>query len=157
MPNPNISAELTDANMQALADAEAAARAVLAGFLVSLTADEKLRLFKLGDKGLPYVMDCLTAAQNYPTALPASFPVPEFAKDVALFQRLDLTHTRFANLLKAISDTMTVVGSEANRAATQAYGYLQTGADTIPGLRAVVDELAARWDRGPRPTQPPTP
>jgi len=157
MPYQNISAVLSAANVQAIKEAINAITALLP-FLVPLTADERKKLFKLGDKSLTFVQDALTAAQNHPEILPANFNVVEFAKDVALFTALSEILALLEGRVEAVRDTTTGVGNECMRQGTQFYDLLKAAAKTTPGLDILVAQLGARFQRPPTPTPvPPTP
>lgn len=70
MPYQNISAEASDADLQAVKTALETVRQKLP-FLVTLTPAERRHLFKMGDKSLAFVQNSLQAARNNPGILPA--------------------------------------------------------------------------------------
>lgn len=47
-------------------------------FLIALTAQERRKLFKMGDKSLAFVNNSVNAAQSNPEIFPASFDIDEF-------------------------------------------------------------------------------
>ncbi|MBW4419097.1 MAG: hypothetical protein KME13_07685 [Myxacorys californica WJT36-NPBG1] len=68
--DPN--AILSDADLQEIKQAIALIQQKLP-FLITLSADDRKRLYKLGDKRLAFVQNSLTAAQSNPNILPAKF------------------------------------------------------------------------------------
>ncbi len=85
MPYQNIDASLSAADMKAIKDAFNIILKKLP-FLVSLTPQERKSMFKAGPDSVSFVQNALTAAQDHPTILPASFDIPGFRKDVDLFR-----------------------------------------------------------------------
>nr|VFJ66475.1 MAG: hypothetical protein BECKDK2373B_GA0170837_11706 [Candidatus Kentron sp. DK] len=51
-------------------------------FLVNLTPQERKNTFKAGPDSVSFVQNALTAAQDHPDILPASFSANEFKNDV---------------------------------------------------------------------------
>lgn len=158
MPYQNISAQLSVADLQAIKDAVSTIRAKLP-FLVTLTAQERRQLFKMGDKSLGFVQNSLTAARNNPDILPASFNTQEFAKDVALATALTEVDALLSQLASEVDDTLLAVGSEAIGSGTTVYEYVKAAAKTTPGLKSVAAQLGERFRRNPTKTtpQPPQP
>ena len=144
MPNPNISAALTDADIKAIADAAAIIKSKLP-FAVRLQPDERQALQKLGQGTLGFVQDALDGAQAHPEMLPATFDVAEFAKDSALFDNMLKVLAVVQPLSETVEHTTMLVGSEAFAAARLVYEYAKTAAKTTPGLQSLVDRLAERF------------
>ena len=57
-------------------------------FLQGLTAEQKKRIKRAGDTHLPFIQKAYTYAAQHPEVLPGTFSLPEFAKDIAFFERL---------------------------------------------------------------------
>lgn len=130
----NIDAVISPADLQAVRDAFATILQKLP-FLVTLTAEERRRLFKAGPNSLAFVENALTAAKDHPTILPASFDSAGVKKDVELFAVLTELNSLAASVASQIDDTRMAVGSEAIQEGSQVYKYVQAGAKTTPGLK----------------------
>src|SRR5687768_10749001 len=51
-------------------------------FIVSLTPEERQRLFRMGTRSEGFVRDALVAAQQYPEHMPPSLEIAEMQKDI---------------------------------------------------------------------------
>jgi hypothetical protein len=144
MPYQNISARLTEADLQEIKAALAAIEAKLP-FLIHLTVEERRKLFKMGNKSFAFVSNSLTAAQSNPDILPASFKLDEFVNDYQLSLALAEVHLRLQQLTEKVDDTLMAVGSEAMNNSLTVYDYVKTAARKTPGLRAISDQLGERF------------
>lgn len=154
MPYQNISAQVSNADAQAVKDSVATVRSKLP-FLVSLTADERRSIFKAGPNSLAFVQNSLQAARNNPDILPGTFDADEFESDVNLFAVLTDLGTVVQQLASEIDDTRLAVGGEAMNEATQIYNYVKAAAKTKPGLKPVADQLGERFQKAsPQKTAP---
>jgi len=156
MPNPNIDASLSVADIQAVKDAFAAVLNNLP-FLVNLTADERKSIFKIGPDRVSFVKNAATAAQANPGILPASFGGAAFHRDVALFEALTELGTLADSVASQIDDTRLAVGGEAMQEAIQVYNYVKEAAKTTPGLKPLADQLGEQFQKTSRPKAPATP
>lgn len=117
-------------------------------FLINITVEEKSGLFKLGPKSLDFVTDAAMAATNYPNVLPPSFEAAEFQKDANLFAALTEIKQLLDSLVESVSDTQTMVGSEAMAESLDVYAYVQTAAGSSQqneGLKTVASKLKDRF------------
>jgi hypothetical protein len=146
MPYQNISATVSDADVQAIKAAVATIQQKLP-FLVTLTLAERKSVYKTGPNSLSFVENALQAAQNNPNILPKTFDVVEFGSDVDLFAVMTDINTTVAQLASEIDDTRMAVGSEAMKEATQVYNYVKTAAATTPGLKPLADQLGQRFKK----------
>lgn len=146
MANHNISAELTDEQLQSIKAALATIRTALP-FLITLTKEERRSLYKMKDQRLAFVAEAITAAENHGQALPGTFRVAEFQKDFALARVLAEVRALLGSLYADVDDTTMAVGSEAMLAATAVRRYVTEGAKTTPGLKATADRLAEFFER----------
>lgn len=153
MPYQNISASVSAPDLTAIKASVAEIRAKLP-FLVGLTADERRSLFKAGDKRLSFVQDALTAAQNNPSILPATFETAEFEKDVHLAATLSEILLLLQQITSEVDDTLLAASAEAMASATNVYDYVKTAAKSEPGLKPVADSLAAQFKRASSRTTP---
>ncbi|HYX30150.1 MAG TPA: hypothetical protein VE863_16530 [Pyrinomonadaceae bacterium] len=150
MPYQNIDASISAADLQDIRNAFATIKTKLP-FLVALTVDERKATFKTGPNSLSFVQNCLAAAKNFPQILPPSFDVDAFERDVDLVAALTELNTDSESLNSQIDDTRLAVGGEAMEEATQVYKLAQVAAKTVPGLKAVVDQLNERFQRASKP------
>ena len=146
MPLHNISAQVSEADLQAIKDAVNAIRQKLP-FMTVLSNDERRSLFKMGDQRMAFVQNARGAAENNPDIFPRSFSVPEFAKDVELTSTLREVRTVVSQLASDIDDTTMAVGSEAANAAAKVYEYVKAAADSSPGLKPVAEQLGEAFKR----------
>lgn len=144
MPYQNLSASLADADLQAIKAAIATIKSKLP-FLISLTAEERRALPKMGNKSLSFVTNSLTVAQNNPDILPASLKIAEFARDTELAAALAEILTLLEQLTEEVDDTLMAVGSEAMRTSLDVYDYVKTAAKKTPGLKSVAEQLGERF------------
>jgi hypothetical protein len=156
MPYQNISASLSEADIQAVKDAFATVLQKLP-FLVNLMPDERKTIFKAGPDRVSFVQNASAAAKNNPHIFPASFDTQEFQQDVELFADLTELSTLADSVASQIDDTRLAVGGEAMRQATQVYNYVKEAAKTTPGLKPLSDQLGERFQKAgtPKPAQTP--
>ena len=83
MAYQNITGSLSPEDMQQIKAALQTIQKKLP-FLITLSTEERRRLFKMGDKSLAFVNNSITAAQSNPDILPASFDIQEFVRDYQL-------------------------------------------------------------------------
>ncbi|MBW4538923.1 MAG: hypothetical protein KME43_07210 [Myxacorys chilensis ATA2-1-KO14] len=138
--DPN--ATLSDADLQEIKQAIALIQQKLP-FLVTLSTDDRKRLYKLGDKRLAFVQNSLTAAQSNPNILPASFDLPRFTNDYRLATDLTELLMIFTQLSEQVDDTLMAVGSEAMSDSLTVYDYVKTASKKTPGLKAIAEQLGS--------------
>lgn len=158
MPNPNISASVSAADVQDIKDAFATITSKLP-FLVNLTPGERKSIFKTGPDSVSFVTDCFAAAQNNPTIFPQSFSTTEFGKDFDLFSLLTELFTQAEQVASAIDDTRLSVGGETMRHSILVYDYVKSASKNTPGLKPLADQLGTRFKKAgsPKPPKKPTP
>lgn len=144
MTNQNISAKLTETDLQDIKTALATIEAKLP-FLIHLTTEDRRKLYKMGNKSLAFVSTSLTAAQSNPDILPASFKLDEFTSDYQLAIALSEVHLRLQQLTEKVDDTRMAVNSEAMNSSLTVYSYVKTAAKMTPGLKAIAEQLSERF------------
>jgi hypothetical protein len=147
MPYQEISATVTDKNMQAVKDAITAIETALP-FLITLTEAERKQLRKTGASRLSFVQDAAQVAQDNPDILPKTFDVDGFESAVALFTAMTEINTLLAQLASQIDDTHLAVGVEALSGASDVYKYVKAAATKTPGLKPVADQLGQLFQKG---------
>ena len=144
MAYQNITASLSPADIQEIKAAFATIQAKMP-FLVTLSVEERRKLFKMGDKSLAFVNTSLTAAQSNREILPASFNVDEFVQDYQLAATLTELLIGLRQLTEQVDDTLMAVGSEAKGSSLTVYDYEKTAAKKTPGLKTIAEQLGERF------------
>ncbi|MEH2117357.1 hypothetical protein [Nostoc sp.] len=114
-------------------------------FLIALTAQERRKLFKMGDKSLAFVNNSVNAAQSNPEIFPASFDIEEFILDYQLVTTLSELLISIRQLSEQVDDTLLAVGSEAMLGSLTVYDYVKIAAKKTPGLKTVAEVLSDRF------------
>jgi hypothetical protein len=140
MSYQDINAALSDAELQEIKQAIATVQKKLP-FLITLSADERKRLYKMGDKRLAFVQNSLNAAQSNRNILPASFDLDGFASDYRLTSNLGELLMMLRQLTEQVDDTLMAVSSEAMGSSLTVYDYVKTAAKKTPGLKAIAEQL----------------
>jgi hypothetical protein len=146
MPYQQISATVTDKNLQAVKDSITAIETALP-FLISLTEAERKQLFKVGPERLSFVQNAGQAAQDNPDILPRTFDTDGFESSVALFAAMTEISTLIKQLSSKIDDTRMDVGVQAIGGASDVYGYVKAAARKTPGLKPVADQLGQLYQK----------
>lgn len=144
MAYQNITASLSPEDMQQIKAALQTIQKKLP-FLITLSTEERRRLFKMGDKSLAFVNNSLTAAQSNPDILPASFDLEEFVRDYQLAAILTELLIALRQLSEQVDDTLLAVGSEAMSSSLTVYDYVKTAAKKTPGLKSLAEQLGDRF------------
>ncbi len=123
-------------------------------FLVSLTADDRQRLFKLGSRSEGFVAEALSAALQHPEYVPSAVAMDQFQRDIALRQKLLPIVQRARVLYTKLNDTWMLAGADAMQAATAIYRVLR--AQRGEGLDVTLNVLKQRFERStPVPPEEP--
>lgn len=144
MAYQNISAELSASDLEEIKKSLKTITDKLP-FLVTLSTDERRKLYKMGPKSLDFVNDCQIVAQNYPTIFPVNFDNTEFGKDAQLAKALSEINLLVDVLASQINDTAMAVGSEALNTSLQVYDYVKTAAKREAGIKTVAEQLKTRF------------
>jgi hypothetical protein len=144
MPYGNISATLSDADLQATRASLDAIRAKLP-FLVSLTPKERQKLVKMGEKSVAFVQQCLQTVKDNPDLMPPTFNLQEFERDVDLASKLLSTLLIMQDLCAKLDDTLLAVGSEAMQQSLDVYAQVKLTAKRDARMKASFEQLATRY------------
>ncbi|ARV57889.1 hypothetical protein BZZ01_03890 [Nostocales cyanobacterium HT-58-2] len=144
MAYQNIAASLSPEDIQQIKAALQTIQKKLP-FLITLSTEERRKLFKMGDKSLAFVNNSLTAAQSNPDILPASFNLQEFVRDYQLAATLTELLISLHQLSEQVDDTLLAVGSEAMSSSLTVYEYVKTAAKKTPGLKSLAEQLGERF------------
>jgi hypothetical protein len=155
MPYQDINATLSEADLQAIKQAVNTIQQKLP-FLITLSAEERKRLYKMGDKRLAFVQNSLNVAQSNRNILPASFDLDGFSNDYRLASSLTELLMLLNQLTEQVDDTLLAVGSEAMSNSLTVYDYVKTAAKKTPGLKAIAEQLGTLFKAiKSRPAKPP--
>lgn len=122
-------------------------------FLVDLSPDEIGSLSKMGDRGLPFVRDAITAAEHDDNFLPRSFDVAAMRRDVDLLETLPPIIAAIAQLKELLNDTYLIAGSDAFAAALEVYAAARRNG-TGEALSESLRNMGRRFERKNK-TKPP--
>jgi hypothetical protein len=115
-------------------------------YMLSLTAEGRVSLPKMGNKLFSFVEKAGKLAELNPEYRPSFFDPEEFHIDLADAVALQGVLSRVQQLDRAIEDTMMVAGSEAYIQALAAYGAVKLAArNNLPGAKVICDELAESY------------
>ena len=132
-----------------LADIKAAIRVLqtkLLPHLITLTAQERQELPKMGDKTVAFVQKSLEGAQKNKDITPAFLDVAALLADIQAVQVIRDLAQDLVPLTDALIDTMTLSGSEANQGGLVFYNAAKAAAKVkVPNAQAIYDDLSARF------------
>lgn len=152
--NSELNQMLSDQDMQEIKQAIDLIQAKLP-FLITLSVDERKRLYKMGDKRIAFVQNSLSAAQSNPNILPASFDLKGFNQRYQMAVRLNEVLMRVQQLHEQVDDTVLAMGSEAMGHSLTVYDYVKTAAKKTPGLKGIAEQLGtlfkAMRNKSPKP------
>lgn len=144
MAYQNITANLKEADIKEIKAALQTIQQKLP-FLITLSVEERRKLFKMGDKSLAFVNNSLTVAQSNRDILPASFDLDEFVRDYQLAATLTELLLGLRQMTEQVDDTLLAVGSEAMSSSLTVYDYVKTAAKKTPGLKILAQQLGERF------------
>jgi hypothetical protein len=144
MAYQNITATLSEKDTQEIKAALQTIEEKLP-FLITLSVEERRKLFKMGDKSLAFVKNSFTAAQSNRDILPASFDLDEFVRDYQLAATLTELLIGLRQLSEQVDDTLMAVSSEAMTSSLTVYDYVKTAAKKTPGLKTLAEQLGERF------------
>ena len=114
--------------------------------LVTLTANEKRTMLKMGDKSVAFVNKALELARQNPEITPLFLNTDEFEIDVHAVNHLTKVFFPLHQLVEKLEDTVMLAGSEAYTAALIFYNAAKGAAKVgLPGSQTVYDELKERF------------
>ncbi len=144
MAYQNVNASISPQDMQEIKAALQTVQKKLP-FLITLSVEERRKLFKMGDKSLAFVNNSVAAAQSNRDILPASFGVEELVRDYQLATTLTELLTSMRQLTEQVDDTLLAVGSDAMTSSLTVYDYVKTAAKKTPGLKTIAEQLGERF------------
>lgn len=156
MTNPNLSAELTPAEITEIKHALEIIKEKLP-FLVNLTPKQRKELFKMGPKSLYFVEYAVQVVSNHPEIMSATFSVAEFTKDFNLARSLSDITVVSNPLFEGMSDTQMLAGVEAMKAANLVYAQVKLAAKGDSSFDSIRLEMKRRYERTKDDVETPPP
>lgn len=147
-----ISLDLSDAQVNAALDALTALEGALAD-LVSLDADERRRLTKMGQKSEVFCRQALSVLAQNPQIVPPSLDLAAAQADLRALDRLRPVLDRLQRLAERGADTEIALGSDIMDVALEGYGLLKVSGRN-QGLDSLRRELSSRWAKARRAPEP---
>lgn len=153
-----ISQSLTTEQLDSIADGIKTIQSTLKDSLAfNLTAEERIRMLKMGDKTLAFVSKAVDYAKQNPNLLPAYLSIEEMEKDYKLSRDLYNIYEQLNTLTRSVEDSLMVAGSEAYDGSLIFYHAVRGASRAeIAGAQAVYDDLKKRFPRR-TPEQPDAP
>jgi hypothetical protein len=153
-----ISAVLSDVDRDAAKAGIATAKAKMP-FLISLNNDEKKRKRKMGQKSVEYVKLNLKGIQTFGQYIPSGVNADsvEFGKDVTLISQLWDVRIVAMGLVESIDDTIAAASIDCMKTADIIYDYLKAAAKNDAAVKALVAEIAKRFEGQGKTKKPKTP
>ena len=146
-----ISFQLTDEERTKVQGATKTLVEVLDPKLITLAADDRKELPKMGDKTVSFVDKSLEYADAYPNYIPSFINVSNARFDYETVKILRNVATPLERICNQLNDTMTLAGSEAYTASLSIYKVLKNAANMgQPGADEASKELSNRFPRGKR-------
>jgi len=113
-------------------------------FLLPVLPEARGKTRRLATKAYRVTEKRLKAAREHGEALPASFDLRGFERDVTLMKSLEQCRDMAARIHSDVQDTLNQVATEAFRAGIEAYGHIKVAFTASPGLKRTVGDLSAR-------------
>ena len=147
-----VSLVLTDEQINAAMDALTALEGALAG-LISLDAEERRRLTKMGQKSEVFCRQAISVLAQNPQIVPRSLQLADAQADLLALYRLRPVLDRLQKLAERGSDTEIALGSDVMDVALEGYGLLKVSGKN-QGLDGLRKELSSRWAKSRRAAEP---
>lgn len=147
-----VSLVLTDEQINAAMDALTALEGALAG-LISLDAEERRRLTKMGQKSEVFCRQAISVLAQNPQIVPRSLQLADAQADLLALDRLRPVLDRLQKLAERGSDTEIALGSDVMDVALEGYGLLKVSGKN-QGLDGLRKELSSRWSKTRRAAEP---
>ena len=145
---PIVTVDIPAAVLQQLAELATQAEALAAPYLVPLTAEQRKKRLKMGDKSVAFVTKTFHFASATPAYAPAFVDVEGLGVNLATVAGLEPVAARFANLGYGLESTNMVASGSAQAAGLLIYNRVQEAADNNqPGAQPVYNELKTQFER----------
>jgi hypothetical protein len=141
-----ISLKFNDGELQEIKNAINILRTKLMPKLITLSADDKKELPKMGDKTVAFVTKALEYCKSNPELVPQFLDVNEFSIDVDAVNMMRQMEQPLEQIFDSLSDTLILSGSEAFQAALIFYKSVKTAmASNIQNAGTIYNDLSGRF------------
>ncbi len=148
MKNTNnvVSIQAPDKDLKSALNKLEEAQAILAPYLIALTAEERKTLPKMSDKTIPFVEKAIDYIESKPALKPAYIDVEEMRIDFQAAQKLTKVLRMAQQICSRLDDTIMLSGSEAYVAALSYYHAIKGASKVnVPDAKPVYDDLKKRF------------
>ena len=150
-----ISIDIPQAVIDEVTDKLQECKTALAPFLQGLTAEERLSLFKMGDKTVATVQKVKSYMDTNPEFIPAYMNKTEFLKDEKVVTQLNPIANLAKQLTSDVEDTVMLTGSEALQESMLYYGQVKEATSKgVPTAKPIYEDLKQRFSKRARKTNP---
>lgn len=130
-------------------------RASLAPYLQGLTAEQKMELFKMGDKTVATVQKVKSYTNTNPEFAPTYMDQGEFGKDETVVSQLNPLANLAVQFASDLQDTVMLAGSEALVAAMLYYGSVKEAASKgVVTAKPIYEDLSKRFSKKGKKNNP---
>ena len=157
MPNNLISATLAATDLATIL-ANLEANDALLPFLLSLSNEDRKKLFKAGAKRAGAIALAQVAITQFPQIFPGTMPPTELNKDIVLRSAVMTLQAEYTARAAAMGDTLLALNADCMQHVREVYKYVKAAKDSVPGIRPIYEQMAVYFDRPDQPDEvPPTP
>lgn len=114
--------------------------------LITLTADERQGLYKMGDQSEAFVRQTVPLLVQHSKLIPPSLDVAEAQRDLLALDLVRPMIQRLSRLLTQAEHSEIALGSDLNSAATVGYNFLKL-AGKGEGLDEALSQISVRFQR----------
>lgn len=145
-----IEVRIPEADLAEIRTAVATLKDKLLPRLQTLSPQERHEIPKMGDKTVAFVQKAHEYAKANPALTPAYLDVEAMGVDLSATKQLHEILQPLTVVTEALSDSVTLSGSEAYQAALVFYTNIKAAAKSkAPGAATIYDDLAVRFPGAP--------
>lgn len=145
MGQNHASTHYTPEQWTAVGNAVTALQEALEPVLVSLGADQRRRLVKMGDGSEPFCRQALEVMTQNSHLMPRSLDIDEMRRDLETHDALQAVSVQLTRLMERVRDTDTALGSDVMMAALEGYAFLKVAGKT-EGVEGLRKQLGRRFE-----------
>ena len=124
MPQNLVSLDISADDLAAM-DQAIATLETLTNPFITLSADDKSGLVKMGDKSVAFCQQTVQVLDQNKDILPPTFDFEEMGDDLAAYAALQSRVLRIREVLAKMDDTQTALGSDVMVAASEGYALMK--------------------------------
>lgn len=148
MPNLPSTVAFTEANRSTLMQNVDEIYNTL-NFMVTLTNEERKSIKQISDKHYGFITKLIDHATQHPEFCPAHMDMNKLTHYYDLILKLNAVRNRVEQLQSQLSDTIAVMGFEADAEARKYYKMVHVAAkDGVAGAQPIYDDLRSRFPVG---------